>query len=140
MERALDAMASFTARTADAEPTDPPSAAASGAPPSEAAAAVAGYVFPARVSQAVVTAARLVEQVFVFAFALFFRYSTRAVGDGQEGAAGPRKSVEAVGRCAATKLGRRIGITRLADRSLHFRRRDLCLALFRQVMFAYFFR
>ena len=73
MERALDAMASFSARTAVAEPTDPPSSATSGAPPSEAAAAVAGYVFPARVSQAVVTAARLVEQVFVFAFALFFR-------------------------------------------------------------------
>ena len=79
MERALDAMASFTARTAASGPTGPPSAshagtaAASGAPPSEAAAAVAGYVFPARVSQAVVTAARLVEQVFVFAFALFFR-------------------------------------------------------------------
>ena len=69
MERALDAMASFTASTAAAGGT----AAASGAPPSEAAAAVAGYVFPARVSQALVTAARLVEQVFVFAFALFVR-------------------------------------------------------------------
>ena len=67
MERALDAMASFTAASHAG------TAAASGAPPSEAAAAVAGYVFPARVSQALVTAARLVEQVFVFAFGLVVR-------------------------------------------------------------------